>query len=52
MTILKKYGENLYNLLPGGNRIATDANIEQGTIETSNVNVVNDGKYDYNSESL
>ena len=39
---LEKYGENLYNLLPGGNRIATDANIEQGTLETSNVNVVNE----------
>ena len=39
---LEKYGENLYNLLPGGNRIATDANIGQGTLETSNVNVVNE----------
>ena len=39
---LEKYGENLYNLLPGGNRIATDDNIEQGTLETSNVNVVNE----------
>lgn len=39
---LEKYGENLYNLLPGENRIATDANIEQGTLETSNVNVVNE----------
>ena len=39
---LEKYGENLYNLLPGGKRIATDANIEQGTLETSNVNVVNE----------
>ena len=39
---LEKYGENLYNLLPGVNRIATDANIEQGTLETSNVNVVNE----------
>lgn len=39
---LEKYGENLYNLLPGGNTIATDANVEQGTLETSNVNVVNE----------
>ena len=39
---LEIYGENLYNLLQGGNRIATDANIEQGTLETSNVNVVNE----------
>ena len=39
---LEKYGENLYNLLPGGNQIATDATIEQGALETSNVNVVNE----------
>ena len=39
---LEKYGENLYNLLPGGNTMATDANIEQGALETSNVNVVNE----------
>ena len=39
---LEKYGENLYNLLDGGNRIATDANVEQGVLETSNVNVINE----------
>ena len=39
---LEKYGENMYNLLDGGNRIATDAKIEQGVLETSNVNVVNE----------
>jgi flagellar basal-body rod protein FlgG len=39
---IEKYGENLYNLLDGGNRIATDANIEQGVLETSNVNVINE----------
>ena len=37
---LEKYGENMYNLLDGGNRIATDAKVEQGVLETSNVNVV------------
>ena len=39
---LEKYGENLYNLLDGGNTIATNAKIEQGVLETSNVNVVNE----------
>lgn len=39
---LEKYGENMYNLLDGGNRIASDAKIEQGVLETSNVNVINE----------
>jgi flagellar basal-body rod protein FlgG len=39
---LEKYGENMYNLLDGGNIIATDATIEQGVLETSNVNVINE----------
>jgi flagellar basal-body rod protein FlgG len=39
---LEKYGENMYNLLDGGNRIATDAKVEQGVLETSNVNVINE----------
>lgn len=39
---LKKYGENLYELTEGGNIIASDAEIEQGALETSNVNVVNE----------
>ncbi|MCD7708490.1 MAG: flagellar hook-basal body protein [Clostridiales bacterium] len=39
---LEKYGENMYNLLDGGNLIDTDATIEQGVLETSNVNVVNE----------
>ena len=38
----EKYGENLYNLTAGGNIIASDAEIEQGALETSNVNVVNE----------
>ena len=39
---LEKYGENLYNLLDGGNTIASNAKIEQGVLETSNVNVINE----------
>ena len=37
---IEKYGENLYNLTAGGNIIASE--IEQGALETSNVNVVNE----------
>lgn len=39
---IEKYGENLYNLLDGGNRIPTNAKIEQGVLEASNVNVINE----------
>lgn len=39
---IEKYGENLYNLLDGGNRVASEAKIEQGVLETSNVNVINE----------
>ena len=39
---LEKYGENLYNLVEGGNIIASDANVRQGLLETSNVNIVNE----------
>ena len=39
---LEKYGENLYNLLDGGNRIPADCKVEQGVLETSNVNVINE----------
>jgi flagellar basal-body rod protein FlgG len=39
---LEKYGENMYNLLDGGNAMAADAQIEQGVLETSNVNVINE----------
>lgn len=39
---IEKYGENLYNLADGGQVIASDATIEQGTLETSNVNVVSE----------
>ncbi len=39
---LSKYGENLYDLVPGGQIIASDALIEQGALEMSNVNVVDE----------
>lgn len=39
---LAKYGENLYDLVEGGNIIASDAKVEQGIIESSNVNVVSE----------
>lgn len=39
---LEKYGENLYNLLEGGNIVAAEGRIEQGLLETSNVNVVSE----------
>lgn len=39
---IEKYGENLYNLLDGGNRIASEAKVEQGVLEASNVNVINE----------
>jgi flagellar basal-body rod protein FlgG len=39
---LEKYGENMYNLLDGGNAIAADCKVEQGVLETSNVNVINE----------
>lgn len=39
---IEKYGENLYDLVDGGNVVASDAEMEQGALETSNVNVVNE----------
>ncbi len=39
---IEKYGENLYNLADGGQVTASDATMEQGTLETSNVNVVSE----------
>ena len=39
---LAKYGENLYDLVEGGNVIASDASVEQGCLEASNVNVVDE----------
>lgn len=37
---LQKYGESLYDLVEGGQLVASDAKVVQGTIEASNVNVV------------
>lgn len=39
---IEKYGENLYNLLEGGVITDSKANIQQGMLETSNVNVVDE----------
>ncbi|WP_022748436.1 flagellar hook-basal body protein [Lachnobacterium bovis] len=39
---LEKYGENLYNLVEGGNHIQTTAKVRQSTLEASNVNVVSE----------
>lgn len=37
---LEKYGENLYDVVPGGQLRESAARIEQGCLEMSNVNVV------------
>lgn len=39
---IEKYGENMYNVLDGGNLAAADGTILQGTLESSNVNVVSE----------
>ena len=39
---LAKYGENMYDLVDGGQIIASDAKVDQGCIEASNVNVVSE----------
>lgn len=39
---LAKYGENLYDMVEGGTRIASDAKVEQGMLEASNINVVSE----------
>ena len=39
---LSKYGENMYDLVNGGVRVASNAKVEQGMIEGSNVNVVSE----------
>lgn len=39
---LEKYGENMYNLVQGGNVVAADATVRQGMLESSNVNVVDE----------
>lgn len=37
-----KYGENLYDLADGGNVIASNAQVQEGVIESSNVQVVSE----------
>ena len=39
---LEKYGENFVQPIEGGQVIASDAEIEQGALETSNVNIVDE----------
>lgn len=39
---LAKYGENMYEMINGGQVQASDARVVQGTIEMSNVNVVSE----------
>jgi flagellar basal-body rod protein FlgG len=39
---IEKYGENLYNVLDGGNLTAAEGTVIQGSLETSNVNVINE----------
>ena len=39
---IQKYGENMYNLVEGGVITAADARVHQATLESSNVNVVDE----------
>ena len=39
---LAKYGENMYELVDGGQIIASNALVEQGALEMSNINVVDE----------
>ena len=39
---IAKFGENMYDIVDGATIIESDANIDQGCIETSNVNVVSE----------
>lgn len=39
---LAKYGENMYDLVDGGVRVASDAAVNQGCIEASNINIVSE----------
>ncbi len=39
---INKYGENMYTLIDGGEIIESEAILEQGTLEASNVNVVDE----------
>ena len=39
---ISKYGENMYDLVNGGTIIPSNASIEQGCLEASNVNIVDE----------
>lgn len=39
---LEKYGENLYDMVEGGTMIESTARVQQGYLETSNVNIVSE----------
>lgn len=39
---ISKYGENLYDLTEGGQIVAANASVEQGCLEASNVNVIDE----------
>ncbi len=39
---ISKYGENLYDVVDGGQIVASDASVEQGCLEASNVNIVDE----------
>lgn len=39
---LSKYGDNMYDLVQGGNVTPSAATVEQGTLEASNVNIVDE----------
>lgn len=39
---LAKFGENMYDMVEGGTRIASEASVEQGCIEASNINIVSE----------
>ena len=39
---MEKYGENLYDVAAGGQLIASNARVEQGCLEMSNVNIVSE----------
>ena len=39
---INKYGENLYDLIDGGTIIESEATVQQGMLEASNVNVVDE----------
>lgn len=39
---ISKYGENMFDVVEGGNIVASAATLEQGALETSNVNVIDE----------